>query len=357
MLGWRAEGELVSIPPFLNQSLASPLGFPWVNIRLGQEGACGDSFGKPVWVIKYVITVVLLETRVREIQIYYYSCYGSSLKRYVQPALIDPPTFVIVGKHFERLPAWQLPDRSLLSFPADHPKDSSKKVIRTSFSVEVTTRTFSVEVSTRTFSVEVSPRSFSVEMSAMASSVVERFQLQSLTILSPLPPVLVLGVEMGCRGRMVTTPSPLPSPCTGRGGARVSVENITTTAIIVVEREEENQQQLSYSCCTNRMGCVDLISFVMLLKQARADFITPMIMEQGIICTLCEVLKAHMCVGHKRITEMIHSTGQGEKMKSCTTPLQPRSTVWWFTGSLPLGVAWRGDRRRCPRHGDVWRRG
>ena len=55
--------------------------------------------------IKYVITVVfrnVLVTCTRNTN-YYYSCYGSSLKCYAQPALIDPPTVVIVGKQVVEL--------------------------------------------------------------------------------------------------------------------------------------------------------------------------------------------------------------------------------------------------------------
>ena len=101
LLGWRAEGELGVVPSFLI-IISSPLGFPWVNIRLGQEGECGDSFGNYVYHL-ICANCCFVETCDGEIQMFISSCYRSSFKRCHQPALLDPPTFIIVGKHFEKV--------------------------------------------------------------------------------------------------------------------------------------------------------------------------------------------------------------------------------------------------------------
>ena len=189
----------------------------------------------------------------------------------------------------------------LLSHQPDHShRTSSKKVI---------TRIFSVEVASWTFSVEETTRTFSVEMTTMTSSV-EKFQLQCLTVPLPPPPVLVWGVERGCRGRLVTTPSPLPSPCTGKGGASISEESVTTTAIFVVDREEKKQEQLSNSCSTTyNINQVWADSSRRVITWARADSITIMFVQPGTEYKLYKVLGAHQ----ERDFVLTHSTGQGKK--------------------------------------------
>jgi hypothetical protein len=82
----------------------------------------------------------------------------------------------------------------------------------------------------------------------------------------------------------------------------------TTTTILEVERE-----QLLYSCYTNSKWAVDIYICVLASIPARADSITTVIMQSGTEYKLCEVSEAHMCVGHKRVTIMTYSTGQGKE--------------------------------------------
>ena len=87
------------------------------------------------------------------------------------------------------------------------------------------------------------------------------------------------------------------------------VEKETTTAAVVAPMAEERQEQLAYSCCNKWVGA-ESSSFV--IRRAREDYSTIVITQAGNKYRLCEVLEAHMSVGHKRV-KLTNPMGQVKK--------------------------------------------
>merc|ERR1719186_2294859 len=82
-----------------------------------------------------------------------------------------------------------------------------------------------------------------------------------------------------------------------------------TTAAVVVARAEERQEQLAYRCCSKWVGA-ESSSFV--IRRAREDYSTIVITQAGNKYRLCEVLEAHMSVGHKKV-KLTNPSGQVKK--------------------------------------------